>query len=239
MVLVAIAGSYVASVRVRFQDQARAVADLERRGARVQILPRRSWLRFAFGSDIYYDVHEVHLYGCKADPKVVEDLASVFTMQQLYADLYPLADADLSKIAPTTRLAVLSLRATKISDRWLDQARGLEDVESLSLIDTAITDRGLREIAALKGLKQVYLNGTKTTYAGLRYLRTLPQLRDVDLGGTSVSWREVEALAQLRSLRRLCIRRIAISDKVSASLAKRLPGVELNRDDDLFFDVPP
>ncbi len=54
----------------------------------------------------------------------------------------------------------------------------------LNLSNTRVSDAGLAHLMGLASLTKLFLNGTRVTNAGLLHLKTLGNLKELDLGGT-------------------------------------------------------
>ena len=65
----------------------------------------------------------------------------------------------------------LHLERTKITDKGLEQIKGLENLEYLNLYGTEIGDAGLDYLTNLKKLKSLYLWQTKVTDEGVKKLQ--------------------------------------------------------------------
>jgi hypothetical protein len=75
---------------------------------------------------------------------------------------------DYSSLRDKTYLEVLQMANEDVSDRTLDNLKGLKRLRKLDLSNTQITDDGLRVLKELPQLEVLYLNGTKVTDDGVR-----------------------------------------------------------------------
>lgn len=90
-----------------------------------------------------------------------------------------ISDRGLSELATQrSRLRLLDLSFTQVSDEGLKSVSGLAELRHLSLIGCPITDRGADSIARLSHLREVYLAKTAVSdQAAERLRRALPQCR--------------------------------------------------------------
>ena len=77
----------------------------------------------------------------------------------------------LADLAQLTRLAVLNLASTAISDEGLRHLLSLNHLENLDLQATAIGDQALESLSQMTGLKILILTGTQVSGDGLKQLR--------------------------------------------------------------------
>ena len=126
-----------------------------------------------------------------------------------------LQDDQLAVIAPLSRLAILNLRGTEI------------------------TDAGLVHLAGLKGLLRLHLEKTKITNAGLKHLAGLEQLEYLNLYGTAVTDDGLPALYSLKKLRRIYLWQTGVTDAGAAALKTALPELTIVRPLDPVPSAPP
>ena len=75
------------------------------------------------------------------------------------------------KLKGLTKLEVLDLANTKITDAGLVHLKGLTKLEGLNLWGTQVTDAGLEHLKGFSNLEEVYLSGTQVTDARVQSLR--------------------------------------------------------------------
>jgi len=92
------------------------------------------------------------------------------------------------------QLVFLDLGETNVADATAESLPSR--VEILSLAGTKITDGGVKHIAALQSLKSLFLARTAVTDRGVLQLLRLRDLRYLDLGGTHVSEDAVQKLKE-------------------------------------------
>jgi hypothetical protein len=92
-------------------------------------------------------------------------------------------DADLALVKGLTRLRVLHLEGTKVTDVGLEHLKGLTQLQSLHLNSShlpnaKITDAGLEHLKGLTQLRQLNVYGTAITDTGAKSLeKSLPNLQ--------------------------------------------------------------
>lgn len=83
-----------------------------------------------------------------------------------------ISDRGLSVLAETrSRLRLLDLSFTRVSDAGLEFVAGLPELRHLSLIDSRVTDSGLDSLARLERLREIYLAKTAVSAQGEEKLR--------------------------------------------------------------------
>ena len=101
-----------------------------------------------------------------------------------------------------TRLEMLHLTDTQISDAALARLSKLTRLTILSLDNTPVTDAGLVHVQGLTNLEGLYLKGTHLTDAGLEHLRSLTGLQRLDLENTQVT---VAGVVRLQKALPMCV----------------------------------
>lgn len=144
------------------RQQATAVAAIEKLGGRVfydyqvdslgHVVPNAkprgaAWLRGLLGNDVFRSVDWVNL------------ASSVIN------------DGEMKHLAGFTKLKVLYLPNTRVTDVGLGYLSGLTALEMLDLGNTRVTDAGLEHLKGLTQLKTLYVNFTPVTDAGVAKLR--------------------------------------------------------------------
>ena len=81
------------------------------------------------------------------------------------------SDKAVDAAAGMQRLYWFSARRTLVSDQKLNSLSKLKYLSYLNLAETKVTDRGLRSIAAIKSLKEIYLWGSEVTEDGIAFLQ--------------------------------------------------------------------
>jgi endonuclease YncB( thermonuclease family) len=132
-------------------------------------------------------------------------------------------DEDMAKLESMPFLQVLTLRATRVTDKGLEHLKGLADLRSLSLMSTAVGDAGLKHLAHLTTLQDLDLDRTAITDAGLVHLKGLRDLRRLQLAHTVVTEAGLADLRDLPKLDDLNVRGTRVSREAVDKLMHRLP----------------
>jgi hypothetical protein len=140
----------------------------------------------------------------------------------------PLKDADLKPLGRFSKLQILNLGGTQISNAGLKELAGLQQLQTLVLAGTQIGDAGLKELAGLKGLQSLNLGVTNVRGVGLRGLAGLEHLHTLRLYGTKLIARGFKELADLKQLRTLDLHLSNVSDAEVKDLARFRQLEELN-----------
>ena len=133
-------------------------------------LPATAWLRSLLRIDFFSPVIRVCLFNSK------------------------IADSDLERLTPLTRLEELYLEGTPITDAGLIHLKGFQDLDTLSLNKTQVTYRGLKQLDGLDKLVWLGLSFTRVTATGLQGLQRLPRLQQLYLEGNQITVSEFDAL---------------------------------------------
>jgi hypothetical protein len=104
-----------------------------------------------------------------------------------------IGDTQIAELTKLTRLDLLDLNKTLITDAGLRDFRRFAKLRDLSLGGTKVTDTGLAQLSKLTNLEFLCLDGTVVTDAGLDHLSNLSSLRQVHVGKTHVTRKGVEA----------------------------------------------
>src|SRR5262249_15460346 len=86
-----------------------------------------------------------------------------------------------------TKLRMLALDGSSVTDAGLEHLKGLTGLQYLSLTNTGITDAGLEHLEGLTELQSLFLKNTSISDAGLEHLKGLTGLRQLWLVQTQVS----------------------------------------------------
>jgi hypothetical protein len=103
-------------------------------------------------------------------------------------------DADLKWLRGLTRLRVLNLNNSHITNKGLTQLKGLVNLRTLSLPNTAIGDAGMAQVKRLTHLEVLDLSSTRITNRGLKSLNGLTRLKVLSIRGTKVTDTGIERL---------------------------------------------
>ncbi|MGE5190924.1 MAG: leucine-rich repeat domain-containing protein [Deltaproteobacteria bacterium] len=206
--IVMLAAAPYLPIYLRYRQQMRAIAAIERLGGTVKIhrepphwlsgllpdgnfwdtSPRigpnwvREWLPVETVIEHFLIVDEVAISNAPDEPAGRHPTSHPSDKKPANAN-----DDDLRRLAAFPHLRRLYLRDVPISDAGLRHLRGLRDLEVLNLDFTKIADAGLEIVAGFEKLTSVSLAGTNVTDAGVARLARLRHLREVDLSATHVT----------------------------------------------------
>jgi hypothetical protein len=97
-------------------------------------------------------------------------------------------DRDYSVLRARPDTVVLQMANPDVTDRTLENLRGLKKLRSLDLSNTQVTDDGLPVLKELPSLEVLFLNGTRVTDAGLRAgVFPIASLRELSVRNTAVT----------------------------------------------------
>jgi formylglycine-generating enzyme required for sulfatase activity/Leucine-rich repeat (LRR) protein len=130
---------------------------------------------------------------------------------------------DLREPAPVKRVADLPREAFRfwdvdltgnqqVTDKGLEQFRGLRYIYNLYLDRTPTSDAALAHVGTLIDLYVLRINETRVGDRGLAHLQKLPRLKELHLGGNQVSDAGLVHLAKLFELRTLSLARTQVGD---------------------------
>ena len=171
----------------------------------------RAWLRRLLGTEWLHDAAAVHFF-----PSTESRGASFFERAAEHLSAFP-------------RLKHLVLVGVEATDRTLEIAGGLRDLESLAVRGTSISDGGLRHLRSLSRLQSLDVQGSLITDAGARHLMALDKLETLALRGTQITDRGAASLLELKSLKSLSLEGRHITESGIEMLRARLPGVQVSR----------
>jgi YHS domain-containing protein len=127
----------------------------------------------------------------------------------------------------------LSLGGKTTTDAELAEVKNLPKVAQLNLANTAITDAGLSAISGLTELTTLHLEKTAVTDAGLANLKGLSKLEYLNLYATGITDAGLANLDGLKNLKKLYLWQTKVTDAGVAALKKSVPGVIVNRGEEL------
>jgi hypothetical protein len=169
----------------------------------------RAWLRRLLGTEWLQDVAAVQFF-----PSSELKGASPFERVDLAA--FP-------------RLKHLDLIGVQSTDRTLEIAGGLRDLERLTVQGDSVSDEGLRHLGSLSRLQDLDVQGALITDAGVLHLTVLDKLESLALRGTQITDRGATALLELKSLKSLTLDGTHITENGIEMLRAMLPGVQVSR----------
>ncbi len=181
LVLAAAPPAYVLWTRAKFEDQYRAVEEIEELGGTARLSPKSADAMCRFiRPEAYVDVSRLEFHSNKEiTPEIMDRICRLRTLQYLDVSGSVVQSGQFGKLAALHDLSSLGLSGTNVSDDDLLPLSRLQSLGVLELDHTAITDKGLQHIARMNGLVQLLLGGTRVTDAGLPALGTLKGLKDL------------------------------------------------------------
>jgi YHS domain-containing protein len=133
----------------------------------------------------------------------------------------------------------LSLAGKQATDAEVAEVKNLPKVAQLNLANTAVTDAGLANVEGLTDLTSLHLEKTGVTDAGLAHLTKLTKLEYLNLYNTAVTDAGVQKLSGLKGLKRVYLWQTKVTDAGAGALKKAVPGVMVNRGEELAIVVKP
>ncbi len=186
VLLIVAPSAYVLWTRATFEDQYKAVEEIEELGGSATLQPRTAdpmcWFVRA---EVYCDVWNLDFLDREVTPEIMDRICRIHTLQDLDISGSAVAEGQFAKLGKLQHIRSLDLSGTNVSDEDLAHLSRLRSVRVLKLLETAISDKGLQYVAQMTGLKQLTLYDTRVTDSGLPTLGKLAQLRDLSLSDTS------------------------------------------------------
>ena len=166
-------------------DAARAASILRSLGAEVRLgSENRSRLDEAFADPGRHWIAVVDFNRNPPEEPGSIDSNVAPSRQLTDAELIPVMQSSANSL---TRLQVLSLSNTQVSNAGLRRLTRLIRLEELYLANTQVSDEGLANLSSLANLRVLDLYGTQVTDAGLIHLEQLNNLELLNLGATEVT----------------------------------------------------
>jgi hypothetical protein len=120
----------------------------------------------------------------------------------LLLDKSQVTDTGVKALAGLKALQMLNLDHTQITDAALDTIGQLPMLDNLFLNHTSVTDQGLKRLAGLNKLSLLFIEGTRVTDAGIADLQKLKSCTQVAIGDTAVTDGAIKAAAAQRPKQR-------------------------------------
>ena len=118
----------------------------------------------------------------------------------------------LKQLAGQDQLRRLELSGTAVTSSGLMHLQGLTNLERLNVCLTACDDRGLEYLAGMTRMKRMTICASKITGTGFAHLQGMQQLESINLHSAPASDRGLEAIGKLTSLKRLEIVHTQVTD---------------------------
>lgn len=129
------------------------------------------------GSDSKGYVSRISLSGLKKVDSLLDLLSPWSRLEVLELAGSDVSDQGLEKIKGLTQLRVLNLASTEVGDKGAAHLSGLTKLQELSLYKTRVGDNGLKCVAGMKELRTVIVTGSKITLTGAsKIAKDLPEL---------------------------------------------------------------
>jgi len=113
-------------------------------------------------------------------------------------------DADLRRLNQYSRLSVLDLSLTHITDGGMQDIKNLRGITDFNLYFAEyVTDEGVAAIKDWKQLKHLNLHGTKAGDSALEHIAGITSLESLDVGSTLMTDVGLERLTMLTNLKAL------------------------------------
>lgn len=114
-----------------------------------------------------------------------------------------------------------------VSDEHLDSILELSKLEMLGLTGTDVTDKGIAQLSGLPHLRSLSLAWTKVSDAGIQGLRNAKSLRVLDLNHTGVSDKGIKVVEALPHLRHLFVEDTRVTEQKVQELRQALPNCRI------------
>jgi hypothetical protein len=199
-----------------------------------------AWLRKLFGENFFSDVEDVFFIGHSeivggsggnvTDDGLVE-LKALPELKMLHLTLTPkITDRGLENIRGLTHLKYIAVGGTGVTDAGLSELKELTLLEHLFLGANKITDGGLTSIKSLTQLRELSLDEDNVTDAGLINLESLARLEYLTLHGSHFTDAGLQHLKGLTRLKRLYLSSHSkFTDAGVADLQRALPNCKISR----------
>lgn len=138
------------------------------------VTPR--WYRSLLGEDFLNPVVAVRLAGTDASDEHLVQIGTLTKLQMLDLRDTRISDVGLGHLRRLSRLKVLILTGTAVSGKGLASLKNMPELTVLCLEETNVTDEGLAQLRWLTSVRWLDLGGTGITDSGLRHLKECPLL---------------------------------------------------------------
>ncbi len=118
----------------------------------------------------------------------------------------------LKQLAGQDQLRRLELSGTAVTSAGLVHLKGLKSLEMLNVCLTAVSDDGFEHLAGLTKMKRMTVCSSKVTGSGFKHLGAMTQLESINLHSAPASDAGLEAIGKLTNLRRLEVVHTNVTD---------------------------
>ncbi|MDB5309005.1 MAG: hypothetical protein JWO38_3207 [Gemmataceae bacterium] len=125
----------------------------------------------------------------------------------------------LKQLAGQEQLRRLELSGTAVTSAGLVHLKDLKNLEVLNVCLTAVDDRGFEHLAGLIKMRRMVVCSSKITGTGFRHLQGMTRLESINLHSSPASDAGLEAIGKLTTLRRLEIVHTNVTDSGLKHLA--------------------
>jgi hypothetical protein len=191
------------------------------------------WLVKAFGADYFGEVVVVLISIRDRPVDVFAEIGKLSRLQVLHVFDSILTDADLDHLKGLESLRNLQLTwsgprfRARITDAGFGRLKGLINLEQLGLSGTQVTDAGLASRGSMTKLEKLGLDDTQITDAGLVHLERLNNLSYLDLSGTQITDSGLKHLRPLTKLNLCYVGHTGVTDNGVTALQEVLPGLKI------------
>lgn len=167
--------------------------------------PGPAWLRKLIGDEYFFSVWNIILNGPKIN------------------------DRDVAAVKRLTKLEILSLKSTNVTDAGLVHLTELTNLQFLCLFKSQFTDAGLEHLKRLTNLQTLDLGSTRVSDTGLENLKGLTNLRELKLENTKITDAGLESVKRLANLQVLHLNETQVTAEGVAKLQQALPNCKITR----------
>ncbi len=125
----------------------------------------------------------------------------------------------LKQLVGQDQLRRLELSGTAVTSAGLVHLKELKNLEILNVCLTAVSDDGFEHLAGLTKMKRMVVCASKITGSGFKHLQGMNQIESINLHSSPASDAGLEAIGKLTNLRRLEIVHTAVTDAGLKQLA--------------------
>ncbi len=167
---------------------------------------------FAIHRDDAGTIYKLSLVDEQLTRADLETVAGFLDLEILLLGGTMVGDEELKLLSPLTRLRILGLRNTTVTNKGLSFLEPLQNLESLLLGGTKVTDHGLSTLVKFPELRTVALGRNEIHGEGLKALIQLHYLDHLILSVTSIDDEDLAVVARIPTLRKLFLAKTAVGD---------------------------
>jgi hypothetical protein len=242
IVLVLLLGALVGWVVRSARVQRDAVAAIQRAGGTVdyewdlknlQRVPNGAppwpkWLVRLVGVDYFGNVVAVYLPNRCSDQELAH-IGKLPRLEWLQISRGDITDRGLENMKGLTGLKVLIIQRTKTTDAGFAHMKNLTAVEVLRIDTSQCTDAGLQHFRGMAHLKVLGIANTKASIAEVCRLPAADGLKEIMLGNKAISDSDLVLLSRLKGLKQIGVRRTMVAKDDIPTLKQRFPDLATGR----------